>query len=188
MCIFAENTHIMMKICKKCNKQKNAIYFHKDQRTSDGLYRWCKACKKEYDAKYRLEYNSRPEVIEYFSSEAYRQRRMRQYTKNLGRRLYVIAKYRSHDRNLEFDIKPEDIHLPELCPLLNIPLYYEIKKGMNWNAPSLDRIDSSKGYVKGNVWIISRLANTMKSIANTEQLKTFSTNILKLIEDGKSFG
>lgn len=38
-------------------------------------------------------------------------------------------------------------------------------------SPSLDRIDSSLGYVEGNVWVISTRANRIKSDATLEELK-----------------
>lgn len=37
-------------------------------------------------------------------------------------------------------------------------------------SPSLDRIDSSKGYVKGNVRVISARANMLKNNATVEEL------------------
>jgi hypothetical protein len=39
------------------------------------------------------------------------------------------------------------------------------------NSPSLDRIDNTKGYVPGNVWVISWRANDLKRNATLEELK-----------------
>jgi hypothetical protein len=44
------------------------------------------------------------------------------------------------------------------------------------NSPSLDRIDPSKGYVKGNVWIVSHRGNTIKNDATHDELKAIAAN------------
>ena len=69
----------------------------------------------------------------------------------------------------------EAIEYPKVCPVLRIKLGWKLKgNGGHDNSPSLDRIDSTKGYVKGNVMIMSTLANRMKSNATIEQLNQFS--------------
>lgn len=90
------------------------------------------------------------------------------------------ARVRAEKKGLAFDLVVSDITIPEICPLLGIPIY----KGDKYNkanSPSLDRIDNTKGYIKGNAWIISNKANAMKHNATLDELKLFSTNILKLL-------
>lgn len=77
------------------------------------------------------------------------------------------AKRRAKEKNLSFNIEVEDIIIPEKCPVFNTPF---IISRNSEQSPSLDRIDSSKGYVKGNIQVISRKANTIKSNATPEEV------------------
>lgn len=58
------------------------------------------------------------------------------------------------------------------CPLLGIAVFSG-KGKMSNSSPTLDRIVPSKGYVQGNVWVISQLANRMKSDLTVAQLRHF---------------
>ena len=79
------------------------------------------------------------------------------------------SKNRAKKRGLEFNLDECDIIIPEVCPLLDIPLYVE-NGVIGDHSPSLDRIDSSKGYIKGNVWVISARANAIKSNATSDEI------------------
>lgn len=93
------------------------------------------------------------------------------------KKLVREAKYRAQKKDLDFDITYKDLSIPYYCPVLQIELNKQgIKVGPN--SPSLDRIDPTKGYVKGNVQVISHLANTMKSNATPEQLLHFADWII----------
>jgi len=50
----------------------------------------------------------------------------------------------------------------------------EGKHGGKNDSPTLDRIDPNKGYVKGNIQVLSHLANMMKSNATAEELHLFA--------------
>ena len=96
-------------------------------------------------------------------------------------RMYRRAKSRAKQRGLEFSIEKEDIHIPETCPILGIKL--EVHKGNPGgrnNSPALDRKDSDKGYTKENIWVISHLANMMKSSATQEELLAFADWVYKV--------
>lgn len=86
---------------------------------------------------------------------------------------YVLlrTKTRAKQRNLEFNLELSDIVIPERCPVLGIPLIPQIGNGRsNDNSPSIDRVNNTKGYIKGNVLIVSNKANTIKNNASIEEL------------------
>lgn len=76
------------------------------------------------------------------------------------KRLWNAAKSRANKKGREFSIELSDVVIPALCPVLGIPM----------DRPSLDRIDGTKGYVKGNVRVISHRANMLKNNATIEEL------------------
>lgn len=77
------------------------------------------------------------------------------------------------------EIIAEDIILPRVCSLLGVELEYNNSVATN-HSPSLDRIDPTKGYVLGNIEVISFLANRMKNNATPEQLIKFAKNVLRI--------
>jgi len=85
----------------------------------------------------------------------------------------------SKQRKLEFNISIEDIIIPEYCPYLNIKITKLSNKGRQETNASIDRIDNTKGYIKGNIQIISSKANFMKRNASIEELITFAQGVLR---------
>ena len=171
-----------MKFCTKCSKEVKLSNFHKDKTSKDGLYRWCKDCKRDYDKNYRKS----EKIQSYYNSEEYKDSKISYINKNyLKHKLNTLkAKIKFSGRNLEFSINEKDLQVVEYCPLLGIKLNYKKVRGVfDWSIASIDRIDNTKGYIPGNVWIISRLANTMKGMASKEELITFSENILEIFKN-----
>lgn len=98
--------------------------------------------------------------------------------------LLSVAKDRARKRGIEFSLTIDDFTVPNNCPILGIELQFAHGKGKGGqpNSPSLDRIDNSKGYISGNVQVISHLANSMKSTASKEQLLKFANWIKEKYE------
>jgi hypothetical protein len=52
------------------------------------------------------------------------------------------------------------------------------------NSPSLDRIDNSKGYIEGNVIVVSWRANNLKRDASIQELQKIVEFYQRLISNG----
>ena len=87
------------------------------------------------------------------------------------------ARRRAKRDSLDFTIKRSELVIPEICPVLGIPLFYLPDGKTGDNTPSLDRIIPSLGYVKGNVAVISKKANIMKQNNTLETLEALMTYI-----------
>ena len=105
-------------------------------------------------------------------SKAYR-------TKHPERMLLNHARMRARARGLEFNIELADVVIPTHCPVLGIPLALG-DGGVTPGSPSLDRIDNSRGYVKGNVRVISHRANSLKTDATFAELKAVYEDACRL--------
>lgn len=88
------------------------------------------------------------------------------------------ARRGADQRNLEFSITAADLlPLPSHCPVLGIELDYvggvgrDPRASNKYTRASVDRKDSSKGYVPGNVLVVSWRANTLKSDATPLELR-----------------
>jgi hypothetical protein len=101
---------------------------------------------------------------------------------NFERKLFAQARKNAKYKNLEFNLELSDITIPDKCVYLNVDLTTTQGQGFQPTNASLDRIDNSKGYIKGNIQVISALANFMKRNATPEQLISFAKGVLAQIE------
>jgi hypothetical protein len=160
-------TALLDKLCTKCNIVKNVNQFYRDRLNSTGLYSSCKECCKKYDQANPV---------------------LRQTGAMVKK-----ARKRAKDKTLDFNIDHAYIRsiTPSHCPILGVPLEWSSQRGNGNrplpNSPSLDRIDPSKGYVKGNVWIISYRANAIKNDASHEELKLVTKAVGEAIVNSLEF-
>jgi len=148
---------------------------------------------KEYHAEYyaankeKWKVYNEPEKHRRLAREYYHKHKMRLNPKkqqwdmdNYEWVLWSSCKGRARRAGLDFNLELSDIVIPEVCPYLQTPITKILGKKVVWTNASVDRIYNDIGYIKGNIRIISRMANSMKQHSTQEQLLTFATNVLKL--------
>ena len=165
-----------MKQTKEQKKKYNQAYYEKTK-------------EKLKEAARQYYYDNKEKVLETVHQYREKNRPLIQekgreyYRRKPENRMLNRSRARAKKSGLDFNLTEDDIIIPTHCPLLGIELYTaEGRKAVKDNSASLDRIDSSKGYVKGNVWVISNKANTMKSNSTLEEMKTLVTNWMRLTE------
>lgn len=86
--------------------------------------------------------------------------------------MWVNAKQRARLRGLEFNLDLFDIEVPSHCPVLGIELRRGAPhRGPSDNSPTLDRINLDRGYVRGNIKVISFRANRLKSNGTIDEIE-----------------
>ncbi len=171
-----------IKLCTKCKVEKLIVEFSNAKHSPTGKLSICKTCASEIQAiKRKKDLKIRHSVsMQNLSLNEYVSlvpKTVSQFYKAiLGANKRAIAK------GLEGTISMDDfLPLPDKCPLLHIPLFYT-NDLITDNTPSIDRIDSSKGYTSENTWIISNKANRMKSNASIAELKLLVKNLNKKLK------
>lgn len=92
------------------------------------------------------------------------------YHSDINRGLLYNARARAKKAKLPFSITKDDIIIPAICPILDIPIILGSHKTVP-GSPSLDRIVPELGYVKGNIAVISHKANRLKSNMTKDIIK-----------------
>jgi len=181
-------------VCKACTAIYKKNYYKNNK---DNIKKY----KKEYYKEYKNETiehvknyykNNKDNIKEYHKvycknnkSEISDYKRM--YRKrNVAKALYSSAKSRAKKYGIKFTITIDDIK--DIIPVYNICCLLEIKMIINegkvkYNSFTLDRIDHSKGYVKGNIQVISHKANNSKNNSTISEYDTIVTHYKQIIDN-----
>lgn len=165
--------HQEERTCLNCGKVWT-IWIRKDN-TSGRTWCFCDKCNKILtpEDKKRI----RMEKDEIYKQKVHEQKRM-SHRRHIVHYMWLRAKQRAEKYGYEFNIEESDIVIPQICPILEVPIILGDKGNYEY-TPSLDRIDNSKGYIKGNIQVISKKANSMKNSATMDELRCFCKNILR---------
>jgi hypothetical protein len=85
------------------------------------------------------------------------------------REKFRSKKANAKSRGIEFTVPFGELEFPQVCPVLGLTINYFAEGERLENSPSFDRIDASKGYVSGNVIIVSWRANRIKNDGTPEE-------------------
>ena len=158
-----------------------------DNRSCSECARIKAATKRAYDKAHRPEYSARKATLR---KERWKSKEREAHQSRISdpeRWATVVLpriRHRAKKNGIEFTITVADIPLPTVCPVLGIPLKVEfgIQTGKAPGSPSVDRFDNSKGYIPGNVRVISVRANLLKKDANVEEIR----RLLAYMDGGSS--
>ncbi|KKN96790.1 hypothetical protein LCGC14_0164340 [marine sediment metagenome] len=158
----AENTYR----CSVCERDLPESSFHKQSRKAGKAVRRrpvgykCRTCRTEYRKRwYRNGGNA-----------SVKSTNQRQRLTNPKIRMLHAARKRAKKLGLPCSLSKEDFEIPKICPVLGIHLEITLG-GITTNTPTMDRVDNSKGYVPGNVQVISWRANMIKRDATIPELE-----------------
>jgi hypothetical protein len=164
------------KVCSKCKEELALSCFSTNRANKkDGLQNQCKSCDNAYQ-------RSRKDIKADWSREYAKKRRQ-----NPSYRISMLlnaSKQRAEAKGREHTITKEDIlnkwPLHNKCPVFGFELEWN-SAGFRETSPSIDRIDSSKGYTVDNIQIISWKANRLKSFATVKELEA----VLSFMKQGE---
>lgn len=147
-----------MKSCTECKSIKSLSEFYTNKAAKDGHTARCKSCLKEADKKY------------YSKNASKIKSRVRRYAEYNPIPIMInSARARAKKQGVPFSITADDISIPNNCPIFNIPLKKQ-KSELKINSPSLDRLVPEKGYVKGNIIVVSNKANMIKNAFSADDI------------------
>jgi len=163
--------------CLSCNSFRPESEF--SIRSDTGKLRsTCNTCRSKESGIYHRKIRQSLSQSDITNNMEERDRRLNDPDYAIKQYILKLAKSSARHRNIKFDLTVDDICIPDKCPLLDTLFDPNNRK----YTYSVDRIDNSKGYIPGNVAIISNQANAMKRDATLNELLLFAKNIEQYIK------
>ena len=171
--------------CAKCKQLFPASMFYRDASTIHGRRYYCKPCDVAACRRYRNG-NKRKlrkaRRIWYAKNKASISHHNRKYRiRHRAETLMRSARDRARIKRLAFDLDRHVLELKERlalgkCELTGITL--DIAGRKQWNSPSIDRINPSRGYTYDNVRIVCYGVNCALGTWREDKLKIIAERLL----------
>lgn len=160
-----------MRQCLRCHTGKPVSAFHKATARKDGLQIWCRECcaQRQRDTRHL-----RPSAASAHNKAWRRKRRTLSPKTEWARIAWNSAKWRAKRDGLPFAITRADIEAltADNCPVLGVPMVYNAgSRHPTGTSPTVDKIQNSRGYVRGNIIVVSYRANRIKNDASLAELE-----------------
>lgn len=186
--------------CARCQQDKLQTDFYRNRSTSSGWQAYCKRCCNAYNAewckrnpeakkrfalthyhKHKVRYLAAKHAQHLAHPELKHQhlaaRRAKAPKLCWAKNAILNARVRARRLGVPLDMTVEYLLsiCPDVCPALGLALAYPngtcgTKHGGSANSPTVDRIDNRRGYVVGNVAVISFRANAIKQDATADEI------------------
>jgi hypothetical protein len=166
--------------CTKCNEEKELDQFHKSKSTSDTWFTICKLCKNTKRTANRdntILNSSLESFLENILKDALRRDKKKERESDIDVKYLVdlwntqAGKCYYSGRQMLYNLSRQN--LPE-------------NKRIHPERVSIDRIDSAKGYIKGNIVLCCWTANNIKQDLTVEEYKKWITDIYNTFKHTKN--
>lgn len=149
-----------LKTCRTCKIEKPISKFNKDKTKKYGVGGECKECAKVASRKY---YYANTDSIKRRVT-CYSNNYIPKFTRDIDSRLKNLCTNARQRKSKEFNITETDLldlwgKQEGLCAYTKLPM---TATSNQHSTVSLDRIDSSKGYIVGNIQLVCASINRMK--------------------------
>lgn len=174
--------------CKTCGVEKPEEAFSVQKSKRNGRFSECKTCQRLRNQAWIDNNRDRFRCLNREATSLARRR-------DPVRAMLCLARSRAKKAKIDFNLTEADVFIPSHCPVLGIELTFGLGKGLGQSLAerdsraSLDRIDNRKGYIVGNVVVVSYRANRIKSDATANELIKVARFYAKLDTDktGKTY-
>lgn len=168
-------------MCHGCKHDLPAEQFAKDTRRKNGLRYKCRACSAAQFSEWQKTDGYTKRVAKYKAD-----RRALKASDPIGRWAQMAlsaSRARAKKSGLEHTLTLGWLvaNAPATCPLLEEPLHYNNTRTTSF-SPAVDRIDNAQGYTPENCWVVSMLANRIKTNATLEQIELAALNLRKRVD------
>lgn len=170
--VYTKILETQLQTCKFCKVEKSLDCFYSNGCFSDGTKKYrtrCKDCvlkkaKKNQTVSYKTKSEKRSSSPKNFISGILNHATKRK--QHLGFNIDLIYLLNLYEKQ------------NGLCAISGVNMTYLAGKGRVFTNVSIDRIDSNKGYLRGNVQFVCDIVNIMKSNMSHEELLFWCKSIL----------